>query len=415
MGSCMGDCGNICRDCEKEIQSDYSYCPYCGNALLTPLSKYKSYNISVLVGNGFDIAVMDRFNKYGRMKNRRPTYIEFYNYISYYADKKVLESNSIFKRMTVDRNEGKENWSDFELLVDSMVESEDTDYDSLSKDLDAFRALFYEFLSDILSRQIMIDVNKHAMENRLATQSMAYCFGDLDSADSGIRYKINHYNKLVYRFFNFNYTMLLDNYLYLDQKQFDPAKYKHSDMNLDFRPAPITEDDGKKHLNKYTACSTYLISDIFHVHGYYNIPRSILFGTEVPNLNPHNQNDKRKYFCKSHWARDDLKYQEVVDKTNLFIVYGMSISKTDSWWFDRIYKRLLNNDADLIIYYYDGSVQSDDRESKAAEVKKHFFEACREPIDSEAVIDNIHVVLFNDNSTFFLGLDKRTEVRSDMT
>ena len=35
--------------------------------------------------------------------------------------------------------------------------------------------------------------------------------------------RVNHYDLFNYLFVDFNYTTLLDNYIYLDQDQFDPT------------------------------------------------------------------------------------------------------------------------------------------------------------------------------------------------
>ena len=83
---------------------------------------------------------------------------------------------------------------------------------------------------------------------------------------------------------------------------------------------------------------------------------------------------------------------------------GWMDGQTDGWWMDQIFDAILQNNAELIIYKY-GNESPDD-------VKDAFFEACIRHTDSpeddfDKVWERIYVVTFEQNFTFFLGLEQR--------
>lgn len=67
--------------------------------------------------------------------------------------------------------------------------------------------------------------------------------------------------------------MLLDNYIYLDKGCFDPHKFKTVDRNFQFYKNPYKKDEWR---------SSYVLTNIIHPHGSQYTPRSMLFGTDLP-------------------------------------------------------------------------------------------------------------------------------------
>lgn len=51
----------------------------------------------VLVGNGFDVAVLQKYNR-GRLRGKTSTYNDFYEYLKYF--RLCHKKNILFKRMT---------------------------------------------------------------------------------------------------------------------------------------------------------------------------------------------------------------------------------------------------------------------------------------------------------------------------
>lgn len=235
-------------------------------------------------------------------------------------------------------------------------------------------------------------------EKKLATQSLGHFLNDLESScDIEFPSKTNYYDLYNFVFFNFNYTALLDNYLYLDKTQFDPHYWKNADRNFQFYP----ECGGSSGKNP-TNWSSYLLTDIIHPHGIQEIPRSILFGIDMDVYDKGRSKEKR--FVKSYWAQYDIKYQSYFEEAELFIIFGMSLSITDGWWLDQIFDAILSENAELIIYKY--------KAEKEEEVKNIFIQSCIRHRDSrkediELVKRRIYVVSFEHNDTYFLGLEKK--------
>lgn len=381
----------------------------------------KQHNILVLVGNGFDISVLKK-HKEGKLKGKTTSYADFYDYITYYNLSNYnlsKESNILYETMREKKNKNIENWSDFENIIqelcsnnesesDDKVENETSDIDNsetsskkveiktIEESIDEFQGYFTRFLNDIVDPDTMLAFNKHVRENKLAMQSMRNFSKDL-TKDESINFLKNgdHYDLFYYVFLNFNYTSLLDNYLYLDKNQFDPHCHKTVDTNFWF------ETNRKNKIGENIRHSSYILCDVLHPHGVQDIPRSILFGIDRKKYDKATSEEKR--LVKSYWSQYDTKYKSYIDEAELFIIYGMSLGETDAWWMDQIYDAILNRNAELIIYMY-GDIED-------TEVKARFLNVCIRHSDSseeekEKVKKNIYVVTFKENNTYFLGLEK---------
>lgn len=353
----------------------------------------RQHNIMVLVGNGFDIALLNKYNQ-GKLKGKTSTYSDFYDYIKYFS--LCDDKNILLQRMTKDLEKGKENWSDFEGTIDELLKDANVSVEEIEKCVDDFQMFFTKFLNDLVDSDILLSINTEAKSKKLAMQSLSHFLKDLDETCK-INFPQNtyHYDLFSFLFVNFCYTSLLDNYIYLDKGQFDPHKWKTVDRNFDFYPELGTAK------NK-TVYSTYLVTDVIHPHGTQDVPRSIIFGTDLPDFNKGNSKEKR--LIKSYWSRYDVKYKPYFQNVELFIIYGMSISKTDGWWLDQIFDSIINSDSELIIYKYGNETEES--------IKEKYIEACIRHKDAskeeiEKVKNNIYIVTFKSNDTYFLGLNEK--------
>lgn len=357
------------------------------------------HNIMVLVGNGFDLALLKKY-KTGKMKGKTSSYEDFYEYIKYY---KLTDSeNILFEKMTEDLENGRENWSDFELTIHELLREGVAEENEIERGIDEFQGYFTKFLNELVDAELLLKINAEVQEKKLARQSLSHFLNDLNSScDIEFPEKTDHYDLFNYVFFNFNYTSLLDNYLYLDKVQFEPHKWKSADRNFEFYP----EFDPP--VKNPTIWSSYLLTDIIHPHGVQSIPRSILFGIDMEKY--HKGKSKEKRFVKSYWAQYEIKYESYFRDAELFIIFGMSLSMTDGWWLDQIFDAILNNHAELIIYKYG----VEDEEA----VKETFIKACIRHKKSlwsteiKEVKKRIYVVSFKKNNTYFLGFEERVQRR----
>ena len=351
-----------------------------------------AHQVMVFIGNGFDIALL---KKYG--KGITTSYDAFYSFFKYkYPDNK---NNLLIDQMEIAKMEGKENWSDFEAHLDevlnSLSKSDKEQVAKLNNDLSEIQQAFSRFLNDIIDNDIINNISK---VNDVIIKPKVNCAKKLIKCSflkdlSKEQYeaisfhnKIDNNETLKYIFINFNYTSLLDNYLYLEKQMFDPNPYSTSNNNI------ILDLNPNKYENHHGYPDPYvqlLPIDIFHPHGIQDVPKSLLFGIE--NKNYCNLKDYRRVFIKSLWAQSKSKYNDKFNETELFIIYGCSIGKSDNWWWNRIFERLTSeSSAELIIYNYG----NEDAET----VKEKFINnCCLENVDIEKINrakKNIYIVNF---------------------
>jgi len=355
----------------------------------------KQHNIMVLVGNGFDISTIKRIGT-GNLGGRSTTYSDFYEYIKFYSA--CNKNNIILKGIEKEKNIGNKAWNNFEAIIGKLVDDASMDYEKLEVDINEFSDIFSRFLNDLVEPELLIKLGNISRDNELAVNSMSKFLGDLKASDRrkiDFPKNITHYDLFNFLFVNFNYTPLLDNYVFLDKTQFDPHRHKNVDRNFSFYPNPEDIKNCESDVERIYSC--YVLSNVIHPHGYQDIPRSILFGTDKEK---YEKNKPQKRFMKSYWAQNEIKYKYYFEDTELFIIYGMSISETDGWWFSKIYESICNNNSELIIYYYGNSIIEND-------IKELFINSCfkgaRNKKDSVKVMEKIFVIKLDASTNYFLS------------
>lgn len=352
----------------------------------------KQHNILVLTGNGFDVAILNKFGD----KNKTTSYEHFFNWLK---NNKKVTNNLLLEQMEQDKKDGKKNWSDFENTVDVLYTKEEYSVAELEDCLNEFQGYFTDFLNMLVDSNTLLEVNKYVRENKLTIQSLGCFLKDLPSNSTKFARNTNHYDLFNFTFANFNYTSLLDNYMYLDKLQFDPHKYKGVDTNFSFY------SNNQRGKSSESVWSSYVLLDVIHPHGVQDVPRSILFGIDRENYDRRIYDDKR--LVKGYWAQYKVKYEKYLNQADLFIIYGMSLGASDSWWMDKIFENILKNDVELILYHY-GTC---DEES----IKNKFVEGCirhkNETNENKNIVKSkIYVKTFEKNNTFFLGFENKNLV-----
>lgn len=352
------------------------------------------HNIFALVGNGFDISVLKKF-KLGKMSGKTTSYVDFYDYITYFNLSN--EDNILYKRMKEDRISGKENWSDFENTIRELFDSsKEYSIEVLEKSIDEFQGHFTKFLNDLVDADTLLKLNEEVRKNKLSIQTLENFLKDLEDLRK-LKFidSLDHYHLYNFVFANFNYTSLLDNYIFLDKSQFDPHKYKNVDRNyrIRYQLQPFKDE---------TSLSSYLVLDVIHPHGVQDVPRSILFGIDLEEYDKGKNLEKR--LVKAYWSQYDVKYKSYLEQADLFIIYGMSLGLTDAWWMDSIVHEILERKVELIIYKF-GAEKEDN-------VVEMFINGCirHKNLSEEKKIfvrNSIHVVKFENNNTYFLGLEAK--------
>lgn len=364
----------------------------------------KQHNIMALVGNGFDIQVLNYLEK-----KINTSYHDFYNFLVW---QKFDDSNMLFHQMKEQkeayernpmRNRNLKNWSDFESGIISILKSdENVEYSVLSESLEELQVQFSIFLNEIVTPKVNDTLGKHAQKHGLANITFQKFLGDLSDNDicaCKFGLKTTHYDMYNWQIFNFNYTSLLDNYIYLDRKQFDPHPHKQADTNFWFYPNPqsVNNNAGTSYS---TAWSSYMTSNIVHPHGYQNIPNSMLFGVDNVYQMSRRSFAELNNFTKPYWAQNDLRYSHLFEDTDLYIIFGMSLGVTDQWWWRKIVDSLEMSDSELILYNYCRSASEVLQET----VKEQFMKASGwvgEDTMRSRIMDKIYVVNFDNNTPRF--------------
>lgn len=136
---------------------------------------------------------------------------------------------------------------------------------------------------------------------------------------------------------------------------------------------------------------SYLVSDVVHPHGVQHTPRSLLFGIDDVD------DAGVKRLSKPYWAQNKVKYGDLFQKTDMFIIFGCSLGETDRWWWRSILDGLLSNkDADMVLYWRRGTSESD---LAVSDLRSKFAAAAgyAEKVGvSEALEERARVVLYDD-------------------
>lgn len=364
------------------------YCKYTKSEFE---NKKAQHNIMLLVGNGFDIQILTSFHK-----QINTSYDNFYNFLKYQNCRK---ENLIFAEMKEEKARNNKSWSDFETALISLLDK-NVSATVLEEDLHEIQGYFSKFLNDIISPEFLTEIGKCSEEKKWANDSLSKFLMDLNEKDyKRLKFpaKTKHYDLFDFLIVNFNYTALLDNYMYLDKKQFNPHPYKTVDRNFKFEPNP-NNYDSIEHDIKNRTWSTYLMTDIIHPHGVQSIPRSILFGfNDKGQLNNKNCNESAECFIKPYWGQNDVKYKRYFAQTELFIIFGLSLGKTDKWWWENIVNSLLSEKSELIIYMY----EANDSKISISDVKDNFLKEAGVYLTDEervVVLERIFVIVYDDNT-----------------
>lgn len=356
------------------------------------------HNIMVLVGNGFDIQVTRRYQS-----RFSPRYPAFYHYL---ASRDFDSSNLVVQQMAYAKELGQENWSDIESAIGHLL-SDEGDWhhsaDAIYEATLAVQAAFSEYLELVAPPDLLARIGEDSASNSLAMTSMADWIGDVSDQSSTFKSfafpaETSHYDLFNYLVVNFNYTPLLDDYVFRDAQQFQPQAHTYADRNFLFRPNPKSHPDGQ--WNGQTGWSSYVRSEVIHPHGQQSIPRSLLFGIDAPDGFDQGR-DARRRLMKPYWAMNRIEYNHLFPDTRLFIIFGCSLGESDGWWWRRVYEALNRRAAEgsplteLIIYWWTPVANPVTR--KAA-LDTFFAYATTNADESEraSVEERIQVVIYTD-------------------
>lgn len=373
----------------------------------------RQHNIMVMVGNGFDIQAL---HDYSQPTDSR--YEPFYHYLKM----RDFDSRNVILRQMEDElklhrlNGGHTDWSDIETALSTALGQNPGQTDEVFRDLQAIQAAFAQFLQMVAPSTLLDEIGKDARERSWGHASLSEFLGDIvypqDFTSMEFPQRVNHYNLFNYLFVNFNYTTLLDNYIHLDQHQFDPLKHRTVDTNFLFKNDPRSHwAPGKEPDYGY---SGYVTSDVIHPHGVLSTPRSLLFGIDAAD-DYKNTRTPFDRFRKPYWSQAHALYRNQFTQADLFVIFGCSIGESDGWWWRNIVRsmrttkrqtcnadhansagKVVEEHAELIIYR-----RQEENRHTVESVKRRFLAAASVAEDAEDrqdIANRIRVVIYDDET-----------------
>lgn len=298
----------------------------------------RQHNIMVLVGNGFDIQTLHDYE--------HPVDSRYETFFYYLQMRGFDPTNVLFQRMKNElllhqQHGGHDNWSEIEAAVERLLASRHAPKQILS-DLRAIQAEFAQFLQGVTPSGLLDRLGADAAEKEWSLRSLSEFLGDITDRDDFLSLdfpsRVAHYDLFNFQFVNFNYTTLLDDYVYLDQVQFDPLQYKTVDTNFLFK------NDPRSHWNPGgrpdAGYSGYVVANVIHPHGILSIPRSLLFGVDASdNYKRETRSDSRR-LEKPYWSQAHALYRNHFLQADLFVIFGCSLGESDGWWWRNIVRGL---------------------------------------------------------------------------
>lgn len=273
--------------------------------------------ITFLIGNGFDI-----------MHGMKTTYANFYTYVEANFSDEKIENNFFYKKIKGDIL----NWSDFEYSMGLCTFDSDIDEGIFMESLEEFREDLEEYL--------LVENNNSEIpriEETLFSFIEEMKDGDIETLEKMFESDIDSFVKV--NFINFNYTDLLDRAVnsmdwYEVESQMSSQIKRSSIMNVS-------------------------IGDLYHIH------EKIHKGTFL-GLNDEAQldaskftNESKEVLIKPKLINEYNPYrieeiQNMILRSNLTIIFGMSLGETDKIWWQYILSSLsMNSSKRLIIHLFD--------------------------------------------------------------
>lgn len=282
-------------------------------------------NITFLIGNGFDVGV--------GMNSRFSDFFPIYRALS-------LDKPETFQKFAMDINANEEKWSYFEKqLGEYTINFSKETTNILIEQIKDFEQAFIEYITnqeELLSYDDIETISKvflNALLNYYRHNNLP-----VESSEAIERlYEQTVSTQHIYNFIVFNYTYIFENCI----KCFDKKIVCKRKVGRD----EITDKIGK----------------IVHVHGYKDFYPIMGLNDEGQIANKELAKDKKiqRFLIKPQINKAlRMKYDneslDLIKKSSIICVYGMSLGETDKKWWAAILDRLNSNDGcQLVIFDYD--------------------------------------------------------------
>lgn len=279
-------------------------------------------NITLFIGNGFDLN-----------NGMNTKFTDFYDHIKNTKTKNEIDSNDIYTYIEKDRDK----WSYFEMQLGQLTFTYNEEKkDKLLEDINEFREDFIEYMTE---QNSLFSFDEKEARQSLSVTLTEY-MDQLDEIEKqDIRSVYEKYpSSVVFNFINFNYTDTLERIV----KQFAP--------NKPFKETYIKNVRRGNYLREIIPVHKQLETGMFlGVNDETQINSKIFTQNEQMSLIKPLANDG---------FREDTnkKVENIIDKSNIVVIYGMSLGETDKKWWIYLGKWLKGSQNNrLIIYVHDSS------------------------------------------------------------
>ena len=283
-------------------------------------------NITYIVGNGLDL-------QYG-LKTRYKDFYEFQNkaYISRKENEEEY-SNLIYESLFSDKENNYENWSDFEYsigqltkdhdFISSSIEMKEKFIDDFSEVVDDLREYLRLQQEQNLEEGIVIDFEStlNDLKNSLPV---------LNQSTIDKKFKENLYQHDIVNILTLNYTNVLDR---------------------------LYDRSGKSFVNKLrTSDYNFHIKSPIHAHGTVDICTVLGVSDETQISNSFDEEQKeslvKNLVLKNYRENMDVKNSDIIKKSDIIILYGVSLGETDKYIWNQIAEKSISSSVPVIIYHY---------------------------------------------------------------
>lgn len=298
-------------------------------------------NITYIIGNGFDVNL-----------GLKTKYSDFYDY---YRNQPSPSKEVKQLKENIDRN--KENWSDLELALGKYT----TNFKDSNSATEVMEDLC-DHLTEYLKLQSLLipqsnEKLKEEMLRCLANPNEFFLPEDQKQIRSYYSSRLPAHGKIT--ILSLNYTPSIERIL--DYKDNQPISIDSNDSWLGYG----TE-----------------VHPVLHPH--HTLDDIILVGlndeSQIANQTLLGNETFKEYFIKpacNEMLSSGIENQcsDVINNSDLFVVFGSSLGATDKLWWQKITNRMVNSNSLLLLFIYDHKMQRIDRQlgSRKREIINNFI------------------------------------------
>ena len=353
-------------------------------------------NITFLVGNGFDIAA-----------GANTSYRGFYEWYCEQPDER-LHIQKFKEAIRQDIANGGENWSDFELGLGQYTDQFTSE--NISEFWDCYddaQEKMVQYLKQEEDKLQLESFNETVIQN--LRQGFLDFYKELSPKERNYFFDIRKKyigGNTIFSFLSFNYTSILDAYL----KQCSKSALSTRTIA---HGVSVTNSINENIIHIHGTTDEYPtigVNDISQIKNQELLSENLFQETMIkPENIPSNG-----YF----WHQNAISQ---IQDSGIICIFGMSLGKTDLYWWQLIIKKLIeDSDCRLIIFSYAhnplNKISSRKMKEATTKIKSEFIsDMDLSEDDTKNVLERIHVV-FNSKKVLntHLSLDETEKVCSNV-